>query len=538
MTESKATTDRKTLRALRASEAGYRSLFESMLGGFARCRMFFDAEGAPEDWVYLDVNPAFERLTGLTDVIGKRVNEVIPGIRETNPELFEMYGRAALTGERQRFETYVQPLGIWFSIAVFSPRKHQFVAVFENVSERKRAEWEAERTVEFLSLLNESTASTDLIRKAVSFLRLHSGCEAVGIRIRDGDDYPYYETRGFPPEFVEAETHLCVPGPDGGHLLDGELDPVLACMCGNVISGRSDPSKPFFTPGGSFWSNSTTRLLATTTDEDRLARTRNRCNGEGYESVALVPLVAGKEPLGLVQLNDKREGAFTPQTIALWERLAGYLAVALAKVRTEEALRHLTGQLEQTLTGTVRALGATTELRDPYTAGHQRRVAELSEAIAIELGWDPGHRQALHTAALLHDIGKIVVPAEILSKPGSLTSTETLLIRQHCASGAEIVAGIDFGAAVAQMILQHHERLDGSGYPGGLGGAQILPEASILAVADVVEAMISHRPYRAALSVETALQELAAGRGSRYDAAACDACLRLFRDRSFRLSDS
>ena len=167
--------------------------------------------------------------------------------------------------------------------------------------------------------------------------------------------------------------------------------------------------------------------------------------------------------------------------------------------RAERERASAAERLQMNLTGAVAALSTTTELRDPYTAGHQRRVAELACAIAGELGFDEVRTELLRTAALLHDVGKIVIPAEILSKPGRLTAIEMQLIRQHPAAGADIIGPIGFDADVAEMIRQHHERLDGSGYPSGLGGTAILPEARVLAVADVLEAMISHRPYRPAL---------------------------------------
>jgi PAS domain S-box-containing protein/putative nucleotidyltransferase with HDIG domain len=218
---------------------------------------------------------------------------------------------------------------------------------------------------------------------------------------------------------------------------------------------------------------------------------------------------------------------------------AGIVGVDLDVTEIRQAEQELVAsavQLKLTLKAAVAALGSTTEMRDPYTAGHQRRVAELAGAIAAELGWSEAQIETLRTAALLHDIGKIVVPAEILSKPGRLTETEMMLIRQHAAAGADTVADIDFDGAVAEMIRQHHERLDGSGYPARLSGSEILPEARVLAVADVVEAMISHRPYRAALPIETAMAELESGAGVRYDAAACAACVRLFQEEGFTLS--
>jgi putative nucleotidyltransferase with HDIG domain/PAS domain S-box-containing protein len=204
--------------------------------------------------------------------------------------------------------------------------------------------------------------------------------------------------------------------------------------------------------------------------------------------------------------------------------------------RAEQRLAASSAQLKLTLAGAVAALGATTELRDPYTAGHQRRVAELASAIAAALGWDEGRLELLRTAALLHDIGKILVPAEILAKPGRLTDVEMQIIRQHPVAGADIVEPIGFAPEVAAMIRQHHERLDGSGYPDGLRGDEVIPEARVLAVADVVEAMISHRPYRAALPVAAAVTELGDGAGKRYERAACEVAISFIAGGGFTFS--
>lgn len=211
--------------------------------------------------------------------------------------------------------------------------------ISRDITEREQAAWEREITVGFLQLVNQSSSELEMIRAAITFFQEHSGCEAVGIRLKEGDDYPYYESRGFPPAFILAENSLCRRDALGKIERDDVGNPVLDCMCGNIISGRFDPAKPFFSPKGSFWTNSTSELLASTSEEDRLARTRNRCNGEGYESVALIALTVGENHLGLLQINDRRTGMFTPEKISLWERLAGYLAVALAKCKAEAALR-------------------------------------------------------------------------------------------------------------------------------------------------------------------------------------------------------
>ncbi|MFZ3045357.1 MAG: GAF domain-containing protein [Desulfatirhabdiaceae bacterium] len=165
---------------------------------------------------------------------------------------------------------------------------------------------------------------------------------------KEGEDYPYYETTGFSDAFVLAETHLCALDQNGQLVRDEIGNPILECMCGNVISNRFDPSLPFFTGGGSFWTNSTSELLATTTEADRQARTRNRCNGEGDESVALIPLKTKQEIFGLIQLNDSRKDRFTPDLISLLERITNQLTRALGERKALEALQRSESLLKTT----------------------------------------------------------------------------------------------------------------------------------------------------------------------------------------------
>jgi two-component system cell cycle sensor histidine kinase/response regulator CckA len=206
-------------------------------------------------------------------------------------------------------------------------------------SKGTREEEATEALIGVIRLAAPGPNSHDLIRSILEHVRSWLGCQAAGIRLKEGGDYPYFEVQGFPAEFVSLENSLCATGPDGAPLHDLEGSPVLECMCSNVLLGRVDPEKPFFTAGGSFWTNSTTRLLATATEADQMARNRNRCNGEGYESVALVPLQAGGEIIGLLQLNDKRRNRFTLNTIARVEKVAAGIALILAERQAQEALR-------------------------------------------------------------------------------------------------------------------------------------------------------------------------------------------------------
>jgi putative two-component system response regulator len=195
--------------------------------------------------------------------------------------------------------------------------------------------------------------------------------------------------------------------------------------------------------------------------------------------------------------------------------------------KSYEEIRHSQQQYRAILEQTVQAIALTVEKRDPYTAGHQRRVAELATAIANQVGLPRERTEGLRFGAMLHDIGKVHLPAEILNRPGKLKENERSLIKTHAEVGSDIVHDVEFPWPVAQLILQHHERLDGSGYPFGLKDGKILKEARILAVADVVEAMASNRPYRPALGLAAALDEVKSGSGTLYDAQAVNAVVSL-----------
>jgi response regulator RpfG family c-di-GMP phosphodiesterase len=208
-------------------------------------------------------------------------------------------------------------------------------------------------------------------------------------------------------------------------------------------------------------------------------------------------------------------------------RLGPAVLAAIERARAQAKRCEDARKLKDALLGTIVSLARMAEARDAYTAGHQARVGLLAVAIGREMGMPDDQVEGLGLGAQLHDIGKICVPAEILSKPGRLSKAEFDIIKTHPQVGYDVVKDVAFPWPVAQMILQHHERLDGSGYPGGLKGDEIILEARIIAVADVVESMTSHRPYRPGLGLEAALHEVTSKRGSHFDAGAVDACVRV-----------
>nr|CAI78636.1 hypothetical protein [uncultured delta proteobacterium] len=204
--------------------------------------------------------------------------------------------------------------------------------------------------------------------------------------------------------------------------------------------------------------------------------------------------------------------------------------------KAEETLLVLTERLKKSLDATIQVIDSMVETRDPYTSSHQRRVADLACAIATEMKLPNDKIEGIRIATIIHDIGKISIPAEILGKPSKLSSLELDLIKMHPQTGYDILKGIDFPWPIAKIILEHHERIDGSGYPNGLKGGQVLLESQILAVADVVESMASHRPFRAALGIGAALQEITNNKGVYYDPEVVDACLKLFNEKDYKIA--
>ena len=659
----------------------------------------------------------------------------------------------------------------------------------QDITERKQAEDRQKLFNKILEALNSPNDVVNLLKRILLLLKNHTGVEAISVRLREGEDYPYIETNGFSAHFIEKERYLCSRDEHNEIIRDAKGNPSLECMCGNIICRRTDPSLPFFTSGGSFWSNNTSKLLASTSEEDQQAHTRNRCSSEGYESVALIPLRSGEKIIGLLQLNDKRPDCFTLDMIEFLEKIAASIGIAVSRKQAREALKiteeryrsifenalegicrvtmdnrfvtanpsmarifgykspeelmadvtnigkqmyvnpeeraqykklleehgfvknfehrayrkdgviiwvsltthlikdasgkvlyfdtmveditkrkeaeaslrasegkyrnifenavegiyqsapegrlisanpsmaHIQGykspeemtaniidigkqlfvnsedriqyksileehgivnnfetqspkkdgdiiwislsaravkdedgkilyyegiveditsrkmaegilrqtmeKLRRSLVGTIQVMSMTTEIRDPYTAGHQKKVSKLARVIAQEMGLPNDTVENIRMAGSIHDIGKIAVPAEILSKPTKLTALEFSLIKVHSQSGYDILKDIGLPYPIAEIVFQHHERMDGSGYSQGLKNGQILLESQIIGVADVVEAISSHRPYRPAKGIDAALEEIEKNKGVFYDEKVVEVCIKLFREKGF-----
>jgi len=269
---------------------------------------------------------------------------------------------------------------------------------------------------------------------------------------------------------------------------------------------------------------------------------RERARHHGIRSTVSIPLSIEGSWRGALVVGSAITDAFDPISIEVFQRLAAQIGEGIhAAEQTRllllerENLARVQGQLTDALSAMVAPMVVAMEMRDPYTAGHESRVAEIAVAIGREMGWREERLQGLRVAAQVHDIGKISIPAEILTKPTRLSAGEWGLIREHPETGYTILHGIPFSWPIAEIVRQHHERLDGSGYPFGLKGDAILPEGKVLAIADVVEAMATARPYRPAIKMNIVLQEIQKEAGTKLDAEAVRVCVSLFRDKHFRV---
>jgi putative nucleotidyltransferase with HDIG domain len=308
----------------------------------------------------------------------------------------------------------------------------------------------------------------------------------------------------------------------------GYIKDIVVSWSESEVSGRG--------PAGSCIRNNQTSVVVDGEIDSGFIAWRERARTFGIRSAVGCPIpdgISGK-PFGVLLVYSKVPNTFGASEVQLFESLAKEIGFGLRSIERQHKLddqiheKELTQErLATALRSTIEAMSKTMEWRDPYTAGHQKRVAIISMAIARELGWENERIQALYMAAMVHDIGKVAVPSEILTKPSRLTDLEMQMVQGHVEAGYQILKDIPFPWPLAEMVHQHHERLDGSGYPKGLKGDQISEEARVLAVADTIEAMATHRPYRPAKGLVAAMDEIKAEAGTKLDSKVVAAAFKL-----------
>ena len=368
-----------------------------------------------------------------------------------------------------------------------------------------------------LSALSEAAAA--LARANSTELLIQEVCKAIA------SQGPYVLAWVGQAEHDEFKT-VKVAGVAGS--AEGYIKNITVSWSDSEITGKG--------PAGSSIRNNKTSVVVDSEIDPGFVAWRERAKAFGIRSVIGCPIPNGSDdtPFGSLLVYSKIPNTFGPSEIQLFESLAKEIGFGLRSIERQHKLddqiheKEITQErLSTALRATIEAMSKTMEWRDPYTAGHQKRVASISMAIGRQLGWDNERIQALYMAAMVHDIGKMAVPSEILTKPSRLTDLEMQMVQGHVEAGYQILKDIPFPWPIADMVYQHHERLDGSGYPNKLKDEQICEEARVLAVADTIEAMATHRPYRPARGLVAAMEEIKAEAGEKLDSKVVDAAFEL-----------
>lgn len=502
-------------KALRVSETRYRRLFESAQEGI----LLLNSETAQIE----DVNPFLMDMLGYShdELLGKTIWEI--GAFEDT----ELSKDAFFDLQTNRFIRYddlplVAKNGMRFSVEfVSNVYDCEGIEVIQcNIrdnTKRHLAEIALRATNRALEMLSESNIA--LLHSETENVLLAEYCriavETGGYRmawVGVADDGPDKDVKAI-SHFGHEDGYLELAKITWAETERGNGAVGHAIRSGQIQVVESIATDPMMTP----WR------------EEALKR--------GYQSSIALPFRLPNQMMACLTLYGVKIDIWSAPERKLLQEIAADLAFGIAALQTAIANIQYQFSLRESLEQTIQVIADTGEERDSYTAGHQRRVADICTRLATELGLSSDRIHGLHLAASIHDLGKIGIPAEILTKPRRLTAMEFGMIKEHTTISSNILKDVSFPWPIAQIIAQHHERIDGSGYPMGLTGEALLLESKILAVADVVEAMASHRPYRAALGMEAALSEITAQRGVTLDALVVDACLRIFHEQGYKIED-
>jgi PAS domain S-box-containing protein/putative nucleotidyltransferase with HDIG domain len=471
-----------------------------------------DLDGVVTSW-----NPGAEKVYGYRaeEVVGKPVSMLAPeGKKDEIAGLLERVkrGEAVTSYETERYRKDGRRIDIELDLSPIRDASDRIVGVStiaRDITEKKRADRALRKVNRALKVLSSGNAA--LVHAKDEMQLLGDMCRVIA------------EAEGYRMAWVGYAEHdpakTVKPVAQSG----GEPD-----ILKSIDASWADDERGSG-PVGVAIRTGRIQVVQDVTKNARLVRAARL----GHGSVLVAPLAANSHVLGALSIHAAGTNAFDDSEIALLSELAADMAYGIVMLRTRSAHEQDTRRLEQSMEATISSMAATMEKRDPYTAGHQRRVADLATAIAHDMGLAEDRVYGIRLAGIVHDLGKIQIPAEILTKPGRLAPIEFELVKDHPQVGYEILKGIDFPWPIAEIVRQHHERLDGSGYPRGLQGDEILLEARIMMVADVMEAMASHRPYRAALGPEAALEEIAANAGKYYDPGVVATCTKLFREKGY-----
>jgi len=572
----------KLQQAMLENEKRYRELFTHMSSGV----VIYEAKGNGRDFIIKNFNPAAEKIEKIKkeDILGKSVLKVFPGVKDFG--LFKVFQEVWKTGKPQHYPLSLyqdQRITGWRENYICKMPSGEIVAVYDDITERKLAEKELKDSEERLKILFDYAPDAYYINdlkgkfvdgnKVAERLTGYKREELIGksflkLKLLSLADLPKAvkllanNLRGLPTgpdEFVlnrkdnskvMVEISTYPVKIKGKNLVLGLARDITKRKKAEIALAESEEKYR------TVFENTGTAMIII--EEDMTISVANRQIEQlsGYSKEEIENKMKWTElviPEDLERMKEyhllrRKEKESTPISyeFSLRDKL-GEIKNIWLKVGmipgTKKSVASLTditdrktyeGKLKKSIEDVIYTIGKITETRDPYTSGHQLKVSQLATAIAQEMKLPPDKIEGIRIASLVHDIGKISIPSEILSKPSKLSEIEHRLIKNHSQIGYDILKSIEFSWPIAQIVLQHQERLNGSGYPQGLKGDDTLLEAKIIAVADVIEAMSSHRPYRPALGINKALEEISINRGILYAPEIVDACIKLFKEKDFK----
>jgi len=596
MLENNITKRKQAEKALAESEEKYQKLFANMMDGLVLHKLITDKNGHPIDYILEKINKAAEKILSWNreDIEGKKATEIYNG----DIPFIERYAKVAQTGKAEYFVDYYPRFKKWYEITSFCPERGYFANVFRDITERKQAEEalreSEEKYRELVENIGEGIVRTNEEGRITVW---NAAAEKIfGIPKHDALDRNIWDLQFLviPSEQKSPELYQNIKAGIRNILMSGKFDNSNYSSEQNIQ--RPDGTRAFIQTTFNIISTIKGFLLISVNrditerkkleEEFKIIAERlelaidagehgfwdwNLDTDDIYFSTCYYTMLGykpGELPMrketwtNLMHPEDKKiiiprvekyvanaepyEVEFRLKTKdGDWKWISGrgksynidkngipHRAVGVHVNITER--KQAEEKLKKNMDATIDTMSNMIEAKDPYTSGHQQRVCQLAVHLARELNLSQDKIEGIRIASLIHDIGKIGLPTEILSKPTRLTDIEFSLIKDHSQIGHDILKSIEFSYPIAQIVLQHHERINGLGYPNQLKGDEILLEAKILGVADVVEAMSSHRPYRPALGIDAALEEITQNKGILYDSKAADACLKLFKEKGFK----
>ncbi len=496
---------------LRDNEAKYRTLIEGANDGITVQEL--DENDIPGP--FLEANDALCRRLGYTreellqmgpfDITHpdyrEKLQHGLPRLLQEGAELFES---VQYTRDGRSI-----PVEISVRLLVLKGKKLIF-AIARDTSERKHAEQEVRHINRYLRTL--SRCNEALVHATDEQQLLQEMCH---LAVKSGEFRLAWIGYLVEDHRIHVEASY---GAEAEHFLADE-----------IILSPQDESK-YRRPAEMAISTETIQVVQDISGSEFSPQWKERAQQHGFGSAISLPLKVDNCVIGSFNIYLAEKDGFDTQATTLLSELADDISFGIHSLRIRADRERYLQRLQASMASTIRALSNTVELRDPYTSGHQHRVAKLARKVAQQMGYSDEQVELIYLASEVHDIGKIAVPSEILSRPGRLSESEVELSRTHAEASYNVLKSVDFPWPIADIVRQHHERLDGSGYPQGLKESDILPEARILAVCDVVEAMTTHRPYRPGLGIENALAEIKCGKGTLYDSTVVDTCIQVFRD--------